>query len=129
MESQKRETDNESGNAKTLDSEAMTPPPTAEHPENPPAPSLLPASGEDGGAEPSSAETTTTSGALATVPTTDLEKKHRRAERFGMPVQLSEEEKRSARAQRYDFLNSLLVISSLFLRFVPLIVVLSRVSV
>ncbi|MQL91926.1 hypothetical protein Taro_024547 [Colocasia esculenta] len=32
---------------------------------------------------------------------TDLQKKLLRAERFGMPVQLSEEEKRSSRAERY----------------------------
>lgn len=33
----------------------------------------------------------------------DLEKKQRRAERFGMSVQLSEEEKRSSRAERWAF--------------------------
>ncbi|WOL06896.1 protein MODIFIER OF SNC1 11 isoform X1 [Canna indica] len=34
-------------------------------------------------------------------PITDLERKHRRAERFGMPVMLSEEEKRNSRAERF----------------------------
>jgi SAP domain-containing ribonucleoprotein len=40
--------------------------------------------------------------AAATVATgaTDLEKKMRRAERFGTPVVMSEEEKRSSRAER-----------------------------
>ncbi|KAL3531878.1 hypothetical protein ACH5RR_005399 [Cinchona calisaya] len=32
---------------------------------------------------------------------TDIQKKIRRAERFGMPVQLSEEEKRNSRAERF----------------------------
>lgn len=108
MESQKRETENEPGNAKTLESEAVTRPPTAERPETPLARSLPPAASEEGEAEPTSAQTTTTSGPLAAVPATDLEKKLRRAERFGMAVQLSEEEKRSARAHRFDFLKSLL---------------------
>lgn len=31
----------------------------------------------------------------------DIQKKMKRAERFGMPVKLSEEEKRSSRAERY----------------------------
>ncbi|XP_038972867.1 protein MODIFIER OF SNC1 11-like isoform X3 [Phoenix dactylifera] len=101
MEPQMGETENEPGNAKTLESEAVTPPPTAGGPETPPAPLLPPAAGEEGGAEPSSAQTTTTSGPPAPPPATDLEKKLRRAERFGMSVQLSEEEKRSARAQRF----------------------------
>lgn len=35
-------------------------------------------------------------------PSTDIEKKMRRAERFGMPVQLSEQEKRNSRAERYN---------------------------
>lgn len=38
------------------------------------------------------------SGDVATV--TDTQKKIRRAERFGMPVQLSEQEKRNSRAER-----------------------------
>ncbi|EHA8588091.1 hypothetical protein COCNU_scaffold004099G000020 [Cocos nucifera] len=124
MESQKRETENESGNAKTLESEAVTPPPTAERAETPPAPSLPPAAREELEADPLSAQTTATSEPLAAAPATDLEKKVRRAERFGMPVQLSEEEKRSARAQRFDFLKSLLI--SFFA--VPLIVVLLRID-
>lgn len=33
-------------------------------------------------------------------PVTDTQKKKRRAERFGMPVQLSEQEKRNSRAER-----------------------------
>ncbi|KAL2229429.1 UNVERIFIED_CONTAM: hypothetical protein Sindi_1922600 [Sesamum indicum] len=33
----------------------------------------------------------------------DIEKKMKRAERFGMPLQLSEEEKRNSRAERYGF--------------------------
>lgn len=38
--------------------------------------------------------------ATAVAGATDLEKKMRRAERFGMPVLMSEEEKRSSRAER-----------------------------
>eukprot|EP01018_Ginkgo_biloba_P013394 Gb_19554 [translate_table: standard] len=38
-------------------------------------------------------------------PVSDLEKKHRRAERFGLALQLSEEEKRQSRAARYVPLN------------------------
>uniref|UniRef100_A0A7N0UVB8 THO1-MOS11 C-terminal domain-containing protein n=1 Tax=Kalanchoe fedtschenkoi TaxID=63787 RepID=A0A7N0UVB8_KALFE len=34
-------------------------------------------------------------------PVTDVQKKMKRAERFGMPVQLSEEEKRTSRAERF----------------------------
>ncbi|XP_010907841.1 uncharacterized protein [Elaeis guineensis] len=101
MESQKRETENEPGNAKTLASEAVTPLTTAERAGTPPAPALPPVVREEGEAEPSSAQTAATSEPLAAAPATDLEKKLRRAERFGMPVQLSEDEKRSARAQRF----------------------------
>lgn len=36
---------------------------------------------------------------------TDIQKKMKRAERFGMPVKLSEEEKRNSRAERYPFLS------------------------
>lgn len=36
---------------------------------------------------------------------TDIQKKLKRAERFGMPVQLSEQEKRNTRAERYFFLT------------------------
>ncbi|URE21413.1 hypothetical protein MUK42_11939 [Musa troglodytarum] len=39
--------------------------------------------------------------ALEVGPVTDLRKKLRRAERFGMPVMLSEEEKRNSRAERF----------------------------
>ncbi|THU60553.1 hypothetical protein C4D60_Mb07t13990 [Musa balbisiana] len=39
--------------------------------------------------------------ALELGPVTDLQKKLRRAERFGMPVMLSEEEKRNSRAERF----------------------------
>ncbi|RWW43003.1 hypothetical protein BHE74_00051378 [Ensete ventricosum] len=38
--------------------------------------------------------------ALEVGPVTDLQKRLRRAERFGMPVMLSEEEKRNSRAER-----------------------------
>lgn len=38
---------------------------------------------------------------------TDIQKKMKRAERFGMPVNLSEEEKRNSRAERYIFLYPL----------------------
>lgn len=39
---------------------------------------------------------------------TDIQKKMKRAERFGMPVHLSEEEKRNSRAERYIILSPLL---------------------
>ncbi|KAI4364125.1 hypothetical protein MLD38_020257 [Melastoma candidum] len=39
--------------------------------------------------------------AAAGCPTSDIGRRMRRAERFGMPVQLSEEEKRSSRAERF----------------------------
>ena len=38
----------------------------------------------------------------ADAPLSDVEKKIRRAERFGISVQLSEQEKRNSRAQRYN---------------------------
>ncbi|KAK8950448.1 hypothetical protein KSP40_PGU016637 [Platanthera guangdongensis] len=41
-----------------------------------------------------------------TQPASSLEKKIRRAERFGVPVQLSEEEKRSTRAERFGTTSS-----------------------
>jgi hypothetical protein len=44
--------------------------------------------------------------ATAVAGATDLEKKMRRAERFGMPVLMSEEEKRSSRAERLVFCGS-----------------------
>lgn len=39
---------------------------------------------------------------------TDIQKKMKRAERFGMPVTLSEEEKRNSRAERYLLLSPLI---------------------
>ena len=38
-------------------------------------------------------------------PVTDTQKKIRRAERFGLPVQLSEQEKRNSRAERYIMID------------------------
>ncbi|GFP87838.1 protein modifier of snc1 11 [Phtheirospermum japonicum] len=38
---------------------------------------------------------------------TDVQKKMKRVERFGMPVHLSEEEKRNSRAERYSIYNYL----------------------
>jgi len=40
------------------------------------------------------------------VPANDIQKKLRRAERFGVPVQLSEKEKRNSRAERYYSMHS-----------------------
>ncbi|ERM95664.1 hypothetical protein AMTR_s00023p00196060 [Amborella trichopoda] len=37
---------------------------------------------------------------VSTGPISEIEKKYKRAERFGMPVQLSEQEKRKSRAER-----------------------------
>ncbi|XP_077216930.1 uncharacterized protein LOC143851399 [Tasmannia lanceolata] len=44
-------------------------------------------------------------------PVSDLQKKFRRAERFGMPVQLSEEEKRNSRSERFGGGESTLRVS------------------
>ncbi|GAB4833712.1 hypothetical protein Ancab_031959 [Ancistrocladus abbreviatus] len=44
---------------------------------------------------------TVVSPAANSSPATDIQKKLRRAERFGVPVQLSEEEKRNSRAERF----------------------------
>ncbi|XP_073104691.1 uncharacterized protein [Elaeis guineensis] len=68
--------------------------------------------GEWGGAEqkgpkPQASETTSVGPSSATAiaaaagAATDLQKKRRRAERFGMPVLLTEEEKRNSRAKRF----------------------------
>ncbi|KAF8397601.1 hypothetical protein HHK36_016521 [Tetracentron sinense] len=51
--------------------------------------------------ESPSAEVSLGSTATETVPVSIIQKKIRRAERFGMPVQLSEEEKRNSRAERF----------------------------
>ncbi|RVW98849.1 Protein modifier of SNC1 11 [Vitis vinifera] len=55
--------------------------------------------GSAGAADPVASSPTNT----ATV--SDIQKKIRRAERFGMPVQLSEEEKRNSRAERYMMID------------------------
>ncbi|XP_043709075.1 protein MODIFIER OF SNC1 11 isoform X2 [Telopea speciosissima] len=46
-------------------------------------------------------EATMASAGAAAAPVSDLDKKMRRAERFGVSVQLSEEEKRNSRAERF----------------------------
>lgn len=43
-------------------------------------------------------------------PDDDIQKKIRRAERFGMPVQLSEAEKRSSRAERFVIVHVMLAL-------------------
>ncbi|PIN08044.1 hypothetical protein CDL12_19389 [Handroanthus impetiginosus] len=63
-----------------------------------------PASSDGGGGQPKgkSAELATgTTGAENGGAVTDIQKKMKRAERFGMPVHLSEEEKRNSRAERF----------------------------
>lgn len=97
----------EDASKKTLDA----PPPAsavkpAPLPPNPSPPSADPTTDDDatgkGGApangdhKPSVPLTSASTGAA-----TDLEKKMRRAERFGMSVVMSEEEKRNTRAERY----------------------------
>ncbi|CAM8976210.1 unnamed protein product [Rhodiola kirilowii] len=47
------------------------------------------------------AEVVDGSPAASNEPVTDVQKKMKRAERFGMPVKLSEEEKRNSRAERF----------------------------
>ncbi|KAI4319526.1 hypothetical protein MLD38_033113 [Melastoma candidum] len=48
-----------------------------------------------------SAATTVELHAATAVPVNDISRRMRRAERFGLPVQLSEEEKRNSRAERF----------------------------
>lgn len=74
-----------------------------------------PSSGGGGGEAKAVANAGTTSPVDNTVngddtPVTDIQKKIRRAERFGMPVQLSEEEKRNSRAERYLLFFSFMLI-------------------
>ncbi|XP_064935917.1 protein MODIFIER OF SNC1 11-like [Musa acuminata AAA Group] len=47
------------------------------------------------------------SGSSEAAPVTDLQKKLRRAERFGTPVMLSEQEKRNSRAERFGTVSTL----------------------
>nr|GLL41007.1 protein MODIFIER OF SNC1 11 [Ipomoea trifida] len=68
-----------------------------------PNPSTSPSKGE-----PKAAATTATTTAVNNVSSEgDVQKKIKRAERFGMPVQLSEEEKRNSRAERFGIASSL----------------------
>lgn len=72
------------------------PPPSAE---NPP----LGVAAKEG--EKAKCSTVTPHAGINAGPDDDIQKKIRRAERFGMPVQLSEAEKRSSRAERYVFMH------------------------
>ncbi|KAK9289783.1 hypothetical protein L1049_007942 [Liquidambar formosana] len=56
---------------------------------------------ESKGGDASSADAAVGSPSATSAPVSDTQKKMRRAERFGMPVQLSEEEKRNSRAERF----------------------------
>ncbi|KAH7677848.1 hypothetical protein IHE45_07G109800 [Dioscorea alata] len=56
---------------------------------------------EDGMAGTGTGSTTDTTATVAAGAETDLQKKVRRAERFGVPVKLSEQEKRNSRAERF----------------------------
>lgn len=57
---------------------------------------------KDGNGSKTAVSTTTMSPVSGDAdPVTDTQKKIRRAERFGMPVQMSEEEKRNSRAERF----------------------------
>ncbi|KAG0463729.1 hypothetical protein HPP92_019798 [Vanilla planifolia] len=83
---------------------SSAPPTSASHP----SPLLRGEEGAAGGVDlmannPSDSEISQEGGATATTspPASTLEKKIRRAERFGVPVQLSEEEKRNSRAERF----------------------------
>lgn len=58
-----------------------------------------PVNKEDEGTKESKSETNLDS----TVADADLQKKMRRAERFGVPVNLSEKDKRNTRAERFIF--------------------------
>lgn len=66
----------------------------------------IPASSGGSGEEPegtTAAEAARTDDAEHDGAATDVQKKMNRAERFGVAVQLSEEEKRNSRAERYRF--------------------------
>lgn len=65
-----------------------------------PNPSTSPSKAEPKAAATTAATTTAVNNASSDV-SFDVQKKIKRAERFGMPVQLSEEEKRNSRAERY----------------------------
>lgn len=60
-------------------------------------------SSQDAPTDASSTETVPNVGSVAEsdAPLSDIQKKMRRAERFGISVQLSEQEKRNSRAERY----------------------------
>lgn len=71
--------------------------------------------GEEKKAVPSTGANSETDGTVNgdDAPVTDIQKKMRRAERFGLSVQLSEEEKRNSRAERYSLLPSSALIFNL----------------
>ncbi|KAM1801144.1 hypothetical protein ACFX11_032792 [Malus domestica] len=99
---------------KTLGTSPVPPTSTIlDRPENPPSgtPSDLPPSSEvnskENGSKADSEDTKTGSAAGDTAaPITAIEKKMRRAERFGISVQLSEEEKRNSRAERFGTVST-----------------------
>ncbi|KAL2485277.1 protein MODIFIER OF SNC1 11 [Abeliophyllum distichum] len=95
-------------NAVTQSSASNSKPHTTEDPHSSSASTASPTHGGGGGesSEKSTTGATTknsdssTEGAVI-----DIHKKMKRAERFGMPVQLYEQEKRNSRAERYFFLT------------------------
>ncbi|KAB2622255.1 protein MODIFIER OF SNC1 11-like [Pyrus ussuriensis x Pyrus communis] len=99
---------------KTLGTSPVPPTSTiSDPPENPSGgtPSDLPPSSEvnseENGSKADSEDTKTGSAAGdAAAPATAIEKKMRRAERFGISVQLTEEEKRNSRAERFGTVST-----------------------
>lgn len=85
---------------KTVD--AAPPPSTNSDPTHTTAPSAISEATQKGGEGPK--KSVSTLGSIAAKDSesvNDIQKKMRRAERFGMPVLLSEEEKRNTRAERF----------------------------
>ncbi|POO02468.1 Protein MODIFIER OF SNC1 [Trema orientale] len=96
---------------KTLDPK---PAPTAEpDPPQDPNPDALSSGANGAGKEPDDSKdgtepvVGTAAGAATAAPVSDIEKKIRRAERFGISVQLTEEEKRNSRAERFGTSSAL----------------------
>lgn len=71
----------------------------------------------ENGSKPDTQDPKTAAADDSAAPATAVEKKMRRAERFGISVQLTEEEKRNSRAERYRLYLSFLILVNLGLGF------------
>ncbi|KAG5550043.1 hypothetical protein RHGRI_015115 [Rhododendron griersonianum] len=86
--------------AKSTTAKDENPRKTPDQPQSPPPSDPLPAD-KDGGDESKPSAVKETDEVKKDDVVSSVQKKIRRAERFGMPVQLSEEEKRNSRAERF----------------------------